>query len=34
MKKNTVCSALIGILLLVVYHVIVFVVPFTHDGVF
>ena len=34
MKKNTVRSALIGILLLVVYHVIVFVVPFTHDGVF
>lgn len=34
MKKNTVRSALIGILLLVVYRVIVFVVPFTHDGVF
>lgn len=34
MKKNTIRSALIGILLLAVYHVIVFVVPFTHDGVF
>ena len=34
MKKNTVRSGLIGILLLVVYHVIVFVIPFTHGGVF
>lgn len=34
MKKNTVRGAVIGILLLIVYHVIVFVVPFTHNGVF
>lgn len=34
MKKNTVRSAVIGILLLIVYHVIVFVVPFAHNGVF
>ena len=34
MKKNTVRSVMIGILLLVVYHVIVFVVPFIHNGVF
>lgn len=34
MKKNTIRSALIGILLLIVYHVIVFVVPFTYNGVF
>ena len=34
MKKNTVRTAVVWLILLAVYHVIVFAVPFTHNGAF
>ena len=34
MKKNTVRTAVVWMILLAVYHVIVFAVPFTHNGAF
>lgn len=34
MKKNTIRTAIVWLILLAVYHVIVFAVPFTHNGAF
>lgn len=34
MKKNTIRGILVGVILLIVFHVITFAVPFVHKGVF